>query len=48
MVNKKVDLNDLIKRIDDLEGRLEKLDPISKRKLPSKKDQIKDIKDNRE
>ena len=48
MVNKKVDLNDLIKRIDDLEGRLEKLDPISKRKLPSKKDQIKDIKDNRD
>ena len=48
MVNKKVDLNDLIKRIDDLEGRLEKLDPISKRKLPSKKDQIKNIKDNRD
>tara|TARA_Y100001970_G_scaffold141848_1_gene174548 strand:- start:4008 stop:4442 length:435 start_codon:yes stop_codon:yes gene_type:complete len=46
MVNKKVDLNDLIKRIDHLEERLEKLDPTSKRKLPSKKDQIKDIKEN--
>ena len=46
MVNKKVDLNDLIKRIDYLEERLEKLDPTSKRKLPSKKDQIKDIKEN--
>tara|TARA_B100000902_G_scaffold334632_1_gene333895 strand:+ start:266 stop:697 length:432 start_codon:yes stop_codon:yes gene_type:complete len=43
---KKVDINTLLKRIEILENRLDKLDPISKRKLPSKKDQIDDIKNN--
>ena len=41
---KKVDINTLLERIESLESRLDKLDPISKRKLPSKKDQIEDIK----
>ena len=43
---KKVDINTLLERIESLESRLDKLDPISKRKLPSKKDQIEDIKNN--
>jgi|TARA_B100001093_G_scaffold215569_1_gene206920 hypothetical protein len=41
-------LEKLLFRIDSLEKRLEKLDPISKRKLPSKKTQIDDIKNNLE
>ena len=47
-MNKKIDLNTLLDRIDALESRLEKLDPTSKRKLPSKKEQIKNIKSNLE
>jgi len=43
---KKVDINTLLERIENLEARLDKLDPISKRKLPGKKDQINDIKNN--
>ena len=37
---KKIDIDTLLKRIEALESRLDKLDPISKRKLPNKKDQI--------
>ena len=40
------DIDTLLKRIEALESRLDKLDPISKRKLPNKKDQISDIKNN--
>ena len=47
-MNKKIDLNTLLDRIDALESRIEKLDPTSKRKLPSKKEQIKNIKSNLE
>ncbi len=36
---KKIDIDTLLKRIEALESRLDKLDPISKRKLPNKKDQ---------
>ena len=43
---KKIDIDTLLKRIEVLESRLDKLDPISKRKLPNKKDQISDIKNN--
>ena len=43
---KKSELRELIQRIDSLEARLSKLDPISKRKLPGKKDQIEEIKNN--
>ena len=43
---KKVDIDILLERIENLEARLDKLDPISKRKLPGKKDQINDIKNN--
>ena len=43
---KKIDTDTLLKRIEALESRLDKLDPISKRKLPNKKDQISDIKNN--
>ena len=43
---KKADINTLLKRIEILEKRLDKLDPVAKRKLPSKKDQIDDIKNN--
>tara|TARA_B100001175_G_scaffold96670_1_gene81917 strand:- start:358 stop:789 length:432 start_codon:yes stop_codon:yes gene_type:complete len=43
---KKVDINTLLERIENLEARLDKLDPVSKRKLPGKKDQINDIKNN--
>ncbi len=45
---KQTELNDLIARIDALEKRLEKLDPVSKRKLPSKEAQIKEIKNGLE
>ena len=47
-MTKKVDINTLLERIENLEARLDKLDPISKRKLPGKKDQINDIKNNLE
>ncbi len=43
---KKIDINTLLERIENLEARLDKLDPVSKRKLPGKKDQINDIKNN--
>ena len=43
---KKIDIDTLLKRIEALESRLDKLDPVSKRKLPNKKDQISDIKNN--
>ena len=43
---KKVDINTLLERIENLEARFDKLDPVSKRKLPGKKDQINDIKNN--
>ena len=36
----------VIERIEALESRLDKLDPVSRKKLPSKKDQISDIKNN--
>ena len=45
-MNKKIDLDQLLNRIESLETRLDKLDPVSKRKLPSKKEQIQDIKIN--
>ena len=41
---KKIDIDTLLKRIEALESRMDKLDPVSKRKLPNKKDQISDIK----
>ena len=44
MKNKKVNLNDLLAKISELEARLDKIAPIGKKKFPSKKDQIKDIK----
>ena len=43
---KKIDIDTLLKRIESLELRLDKLDPVSKRRLPNKKDQINDIKSN--
>ena len=43
---KKIDIDTLLKRIEALELRLDKLDPVSKRRLPNKKDQINDIKSN--
>ena len=43
---RKIDIEILLERIEALESRLDKLDPVSKRKLPSKKDQISDIKNN--
>jgi len=46
-INKK-ELEDLILRIEGLEKRLDKLDPISKRKLPSKKEQVEEIQHNLE
>jgi hypothetical protein len=45
---KNKDLEDLLLRIDSLEKRLDKLDPISKRKLPSKKEQVEEIQNNLE
>jgi len=45
-MTKKVDINTLLERIENLETRLDKLDPVSKRKLPSKQDQISDIRNN--
>ena len=46
MKNKKVNLNDILAKISELEARLDKIAPIGKKKFPSKKDQIKDIKNN--
>ncbi|MBC8225883.1 MAG: hypothetical protein H8E74_01915 [Gammaproteobacteria bacterium] len=43
MNNKKVSLNDILERISKIEARLEEIAPISKRKLPSKKEQIEQI-----
>ena len=45
-MTKKIDIEILLERIEALESRLDKIDPVSKRKLPSKKDQISDIKNN--
>jgi len=44
MKNNKVDLNNLLERISRLEARLDEVAPISKRKLPSKKEQVDQIK----
>ena len=44
MENKKASINDILKRISKLEARLDDVAPIAKRKLPSKKDQVKQIK----
>ena len=41
-MNKKIDIDQLLNRIKSLEDRIDKLDPVSKRKLPSKKKQIND------
>ena len=46
MKNKKVNLNDILERISELEARIDKIAPIGKKDLPPKKDQIKDIKEN--
>tara|TARA_A100001037_G_scaffold41025_1_gene32143 strand:+ start:147 stop:581 length:435 start_codon:yes stop_codon:yes gene_type:complete len=46
MANKKVNLNDIIAKISELEARLDKIAPIGKKDLPPKKDQIQDIKNN--
>ena len=46
MKNKKVNLNEILEKISKLEARLDKIDPISKKKFPSKKEQIKDIENN--
>ena len=43
MNNKKVSLNDILERISKIEVRLDEIAPISKRKLPSKKEQIAQI-----
>ena len=44
MKNNKVDLNNLLERISRLEARLDEIAPVSKRKLPSKKEQVDQIK----
>jgi len=46
MTNKKVNLNDLVAKISELESRLDKIEPVGKKKFPPKKDQINDIKKN--
>ena len=46
MKNKKVNLNEILEKISKLEARLDKIDPVSKKKFPSKKEQIKDIENN--
>ena len=43
MNNKKVSLNDILERISKIEVRLDEIAPISKRKLPSKKEQLAQI-----
>lgn len=44
MKNKNTNLNEILARLTKIEARLEEIAPISKRKLPSKKDQIVEIK----
>ena len=44
MKNKNTNLNEILARLTKIEARLEEIAPISKRKLPSKKDQITEIK----
>ena len=44
MKNKNTNLNEILARLTKIEARLEEIAPISKRKLPSKKDQIAEIK----
>ena len=46
MTNKKVNLNEILKKISEIEDRLDKIAPIGKKKFPPKKDQINDIKKN--
>ncbi len=46
MNDKKVNLNDILEKISELEARIDKIAPIGKKDLPPKKDQIKDIKEN--
>ncbi len=46
MKNKKVNLNEILEKISKLEARLDEIAPISKKKFPSKKEQIKDIENN--
>ena len=46
MTNKKVNLNDILAKISELESRLDEIAPVGKKKFPSKKNQIKDIKEN--
>ena len=46
MTNKKVNLNEILKKISEIEARLDKIAPIGKKKFPPKKDQINDIKKN--
>ena len=43
-MTKDIDIKNLLNRIESLEKRVEKLDPISKRGLPSKDKQIENIK----
>lgn len=43
MGNNKVSLNDILSRIEKIEARLNEIAPKSKRNLPSKKEQIKQI-----
>ena len=44
MKNKNTNLNEILARLTKIEARLEEIAPISKRKLPSKKDQSAEIK----
>ena len=46
MKSKKVNLNEILEKISQLEARLDEIAPISKKKFPSKKEQIKDIEKN--
>ena len=46
MKSKKVNLNEILEKISKLEARLDEIAPVSKRKFPSKKEQIKDIENN--
>ena len=46
MKSKKVNLNEILEKISKLEARLDEIAPISKKKFPSKKEQIKDIESN--
>ena len=46
MKSKKVNLNEILEKISKLEARLDEIAPISKKKFPSKKEQIEDIENN--